>query len=295
MAAAAASSSWDISDDQLLNDDSDNNLDSEAAPEAELRGPTDVGALGVGGRFLARVHNIPFEDPPDNAFLETMPAEIKAWAGPILGAMADARGALGKQKRPLTIGSVCSGTLPEMECCAALGLDYKILAASDPKDIAFKFAQANRDMDKIDHFMTTFESIIWREGFCKIHNRECKMDAAGDSPAGGAPSCREDVCCAGLPCQPVSTQRDKRFADGSVANHSKFKLYEDYVEYLKERAPRSVIFEQVLGFGKPTAAGEASQLEIFHERVKELGFYGIRVLKSCGKVFLDVSRVRCHA
>eukprot|EP00972_Heterocapsa_arctica_P042020 6197121-Heterocapsa_arctica.AAC.1 len=77
--------------------------------------------------------------------------DIDYWRECLLGAGLSRRARMGKQRRPLLIASLCSGSLPEDLCCTALNVEHEVVAASDPKHAAFKFAQENRDMSKVSH------------------------------------------------------------------------------------------------------------------------------------------------
>ena len=59
----------------------------------------------------------------------------------------------------------------------------------------------------------------------------------------------------GSPCNPFSTARPKRFADGSVASHSMTRTtMASVLEFYQRFEPRAGITEQVKGFGMRTSS-----------------------------------------
>ena len=62
---------------------------------------------------------------------------------------------------------------------------------------------------------------------------------------------------AGAPCDPYSTQRSKRYHDGSVANHPDFEvLNNSMLSFWKKYEPKTGIVEQVSGFDKATSVND---------------------------------------
>ena len=218
----------------------------------------------------------------DTEPIATMP-DVEYWQKYLLAAGRGRRARLGKQKRPLLIASLCSGSLPEDLCCTALDVDYEVAAASDPKPAALKFAQENRNMAKVPHWFEDMESIVWGSGACMLHGTTCSADAR-----------REDIGVAGLPCQPVSVQSAKRFRSGGVVEHPKFYLYGQFVNYLRERSPRCGVFEQVLGFGTAAPGMEQTPLQKLSADIAELGCYSLRILQVNVQKFIDIARPRCQ-
>ncbi len=74
----------------------------------------------------------------------------------------------------------------------------------------------------------------------------------------GAPE-EVDFGICGTPCHPYSTQRAGRWAAtgaSSVTAHSEYSVaMSDFFEWFSVFTPRSVVFEQVMGFDKPLYAG----------------------------------------
>lgn len=143
--------------------------------------------------------------------------------------------------------------------------------------------------EKVRHFFKDFRSITWGTGECWKH------PDSGDGGCDFSETSKCDLCVVGLPCQPASTHRAKRFATGVVVSHPKFELYNEFVEYLDTKAPRSVIFEQVPGFGMPMESGQPSPLRLLVEKIQELGTYGMKVVKASPDVFIDIQRPRFSA
>lgn len=140
--------------------------------------------------------------------------------------------------------------------------------------------------EKVQHFFKDFRSITWGIGECWKH------PDSGDGGCDLSETSKCDLCVVGLPCQPASTHRAKRFASGAVASHPKFELYNEFVVYLATKAPRSVIFEQVPGFGMPMESGQPSPLQLLTEKIQELGTYGMKIVKASPDVFIDIQRPR---
>ena len=63
----------------------------------------------------------------------------------------------------------------------------------------------------------------------------------------------------GSPCNPYSTQRNKRFSDGSIAGHSMTDTtMESVVSFYQLYEPHCSITEQVAGFGMRTSHSDAT-------------------------------------
>ena len=62
----------------------------------------------------------------------------------------------------------------------------------------------------------------------------------------------------GSPCNPFSTMRAKRFADGSVSGHSMSDTtFDSVVSFYQKYEPRVGVSEQVLGFDMKTSTNDA--------------------------------------
>ena len=65
-----------------------------------------------------------------------------------------------------------------------------------------------------------------------------------------------NLAVTGSPCNPFSTYRTKRFADGAAV-HSMYKTTsEDVVSFYRRFEPHCGITEQVKGFGMPTSEND---------------------------------------
>lgn len=64
-----------------------------------------------------------------------------------------------------------------------------------------------------------------------------------------------DIGITGSPCNPFSTQRCKRWAEGNVANHVSFQTTMTHVvDFYKYVQPKLGVTEQVSGFDQPLSA-----------------------------------------
>ena len=76
--------------------------------------------------------------------------------------------------------------------------------------------------------------------------------STGDDPV--------DLMIAGSPCDPFSTQRAKRFADGAVKCHSSYDTtMVSLVKMFKKYQPHTAVLEQVTGFMMPFESGSAER------------------------------------
>ena len=65
-----------------------------------------------------------------------------------------------------------------------------------------------------------------------------------------------DIMFTGSPCPPYSTQRTKRYVEGSVKAHPAFETTMTHViSLIKAYKPFRVVFEQVWGFAQPEVKG----------------------------------------
>lgn len=87
----------------------------------------------------------------------------------------------------------------------------------------------------------------------------------------------------GSPCNPFSTARTKRFADGSVVEHSMTQTtMASVVGFYKKFEPRAGITEQVKGFGmKVSSTISQTPMEQFLRSAKECYMYMVFVYVPC--------------
>ncbi len=101
------------------------------------------------------------------------------------------------------------------------------------------------------------------------HAYACLEDQLADNGCLLHPGCNGSSCnsvdsdsnihfgIAGAPCDPYSTQRSKRYHDGSVANHPDFHVLNDsMISFWKKYEPKTGIVEQVVGFSKATSVND---------------------------------------
>lgn len=80
---------------------------------------------------------------------------------------------------------------------------------------------------------------------CRLHPGEhCKIEGV-------------DLCVMGSPCPPFSTQRSKRFHDGTVTDHPLYSVtFHDARDAIVDGGHKAIILEQVEGFAKPQVVGD---------------------------------------
>lgn len=139
----------------------------------------------------------------------------------------------------------------------ALGVDFTILSASEISKSYRDFCEANYP-GRIDHFFESIEDQIRTGKPCAT----CSASLMGDVLACGPDEVLRqrglevDILMTGSPCDPFSTQRNKRFANGGPTTHYLFDVTMQRVIDLYARyEPQRGIFEQVWGFCAPFEKG----------------------------------------
>lgn len=120
-----------------------------------------------------------------------------------------------------------------------LGIPYKLLSTSEPHEPFRQFASVNHDSC---HWHRTIGDQL-KDAPCASHPQsvECKVADEG---------CH--LLILGTPCNPFSTQRQKRFAPGSIMAHGlSTHTFDDAYQMLSKVKPVNCIFEQTEGFDKP--------------------------------------------
>ena len=123
----------------------------------------------------------------------------------------------------------------------ALGIPYVAKGASEPNAVFRKVLQANFCPEHMHRTMR--EQLSEDPCLCHPDARNCKIEAC-------------DLAVFGTPCPPFSSQRVKRFQDGSVAQHNLTSITtQDAMDMLCDVGHKAVIMEQVAGFDKAESAG----------------------------------------
>ncbi len=139
------------------------------------------------------------------------------------------------------------------------GLDFREMAAAEPKDHAQEFVKANRLWAQ-HHFEDVRALTAGGRALCTLHGRDCDV-----------PVDRVDFFSAGFPCQPTTSQRRSK-RKGSAEQHPLFGLVRALVEYHRVRRPRVSLLEQTMGALQPdTFDGEfLSECEWLRQRLADL-------------------------
>lgn len=117
------------------------------------------------------------------------------------------------------------------------------------KDVRFQEVILENNKKRLSHLYPSIEAMLADEPCILAHDgtqhgQQCKC-CAGISPS---------LAMTGSPCNPYSTQRAKRFLDGSVANHPLATVtMTGVVEFYLKFEPKLGIMEQVKGFMKRTS------------------------------------------
>ena len=139
-----------------------------------------------------------------------------------------------KQLRPLLMVTAFSGLGSQSRMWRDTGLDFRELAAADPKEHAKQFVKRNECM--AEHHFDDIRSLI-RGGRapCFVHGHDCEV-----------PQERADFFAGGFACQPTSSRRASR-SRIRAEDHPLFETARLTVEYHLARKPRMSLLEQTMG------------------------------------------------
>ncbi len=102
----------------------------------------------------------------------------------------------------------------------ALGIDFQLLSASDTCK-SYRSLIVENHRPQILHMFTSAEAQAAGKAPCEL----CRQTGrTGPCKADGDLGLEVDLLVSGSPCDPFSTQRTKRFADGSVVEHTDFSV-----------------------------------------------------------------------
>lgn len=112
---------------------------------------------------------------------------------------------------------------------------------------------------RVLHYFDSLEAQVDGIGQCKTCQRSHLRQVLGE-PCDPMSDLRSgssiQIMTSGTPCPPFSTQRSKRFVDGSVKDHHAFDLtMEKLIELYAIYEPEKALLEQVWGFTLPFQAG----------------------------------------
>ena len=139
----------------------------------------------------------------------------------------------------------------------ALGIPFKVWSVADTDPQCREFIRMNFS---VQHMHTSMRSQI-KGSPCQWH---ASTGASSCNPQQTHCSCENcSLGCSGTPCRPYSTQRAKRFVEGSVQEHRDHSLTdESLLEWIAEACPEAGFFENVEGWNLPEHQGsECSPLD----------------------------------
>ena len=123
-----------------------------------------------------------------------------------------------------------------------MNMPFNVLSAADPAARCRVFADANLQAQRATHWFKNLEA--------QTAGAPCLRHPYSK----GCEACPvlADVGILGTPCHPFSLQREGRWKQGSVDAHAEFDVSMcQSLAWMHKFQPAAVIFEQVLGFGKP--------------------------------------------
>ena len=129
----------------------------------------------------------------------------------------------------------------------ALRIPFEVTSVSERNEHFREFILMNHRLD-LRHAYGSIE--------CQLKDEECLLHPGSSVASCNAKDGDPDIHfgIAGAPCDPYSTQRSKRFSDGSVASHPDFGvLNKSMLDWWKKFEPKTGIVEQVEGFNRPTS------------------------------------------
>ena len=136
--------------------------------------------------------------------------------------------------QPVKLTTMCTGTGAARLSLEWMGCPVKELLGCDPKKSA-RVMQSNFGHEP-DHFVSNARQVAQGQGHCWINGSFSDL-----------PLEREDLCTAGFPCQPFSTQRPARWQDG-WQRHKESEVMTDVAKAVAIRQPFLLVLENVPGF-----------------------------------------------
>lgn len=152
--------------------------------------------------------------------------------------------------------TIAWGRGPALNKRQALGMEYSIISASEMCAEYRQFCEVNHP-GRIKHFFKSIEDQVARGATCATCSGSfMQSDIIDCDPLSDMAGQDVDLMVTGSPCDPFSTQRAKRFADGGVQTHFQFDVtMKVVIDLYATYQPTRGIFEQVEGFCKPFVSG----------------------------------------
>lgn len=125
----------------------------------------------------------------------------------------------------------------------ALGIPFRCLGAAEINTEYQNIIEINDDGHNIDHIFYSLEDMLDGKRKPCCYHKDNSMGCAIDRDV------EVSLAVTGSPCNPYSTQRSKRFFDGSVVGHHlNDTTMESVVSLYNQYEPHVGITEQVRGF-----------------------------------------------
>lgn len=181
------------------------------------------------------------------------------------------------------VSEVGSNIFSTLKSLKAIGTNFKILAASELNEDYRAFFLANHP-GRFEHVYRSLDDQLQGETCILCHENGLQC-----TPTGRTPTEEIHLLITGSPCDPFSVQRGKRWASGSVKDHSDFgttmggviKAYSTYEPFVG-------ILEQVLGFTMPFEAGGSSTPLSRQGQTKQPGQINIQTyILDCTSIHID--------
>ena len=136
--------------------------------------------------------------------------------------------------QPVKLSTMCTGPGAARLSLEWMGCPVKELLGCDPKK-PVRTMQSNFGHEP-DHFVSNARQVAHGQGHCFMTGKFCDL-----------PLEREDLCTAGFPCQPFSTQRPARWQEG-WQSHKEAQVMTEVAEAVAIRQPFLLVLENVPGF-----------------------------------------------
>lgn len=190
------------------------------------------------------------------------------WLVPLRKVLAPLIAVLGKQRRPLVLDTLLSGTETEVYALSQSGLFrfvHRVSVEQWPVCHAFVAAQGQPMPECLHRDMKAYASSEAAQ-WCVTHGQSHEK-----------PSQLADILCAALVCTPYSSQRSGRFRAGSVESHEAFDIAGCVLEHIRQARPRSVLIENVVGWAMTSReerdGGATSSMEEFMQALQGLRYH----------------------
>ena len=203
------------------------------------------------------------------------------WASLLMHLVRLERSRLGKQARALKIHSGFAGMSSHARVLAELQIQYREIAAAEPKPAAKQFVRDNHLL--AEHHFNDVQCMI-DGGWCCVCMQRCVLEPE-----------RPDSYTGGFSCQPFSQMRSGRQSRTRVPpeQHPLFKNAVLQVKYLRKVQPRIALLENTSGIAHESSYGGTvmSGIDWLREQLQDL--YHIEFVDVDLLPWLFMRRRRC--